>query len=171
MAAHHTINATCRQSQASSSNPGHPQIPGNPTTPEGTSTSLADVAPRAKGRTPRRLPDYSVRWREFQLALWVGAFSLTAILGGFVFLQTAITDLQVAMETQHVDMGVEMEAQHAVIRDELRSEMETQYFRVRSEKKTEHAETRAEVINLRECIVRIETCLEAADAPPDGPAT
>lgn len=124
----------------------------NTMTPEtlpGNEARPADAVPRAKERTPHRLPDDAVRWREFQLVLWVGAFSLTAILGGFVFLHTAITDLRVAMETQFAD-----------IRVELRSEMETG-----------HAEIRAEIVNLRERVVRIETRLEVADTPPDKSAT
>ena len=141
-----------------------------PETLPGDEARPAGAAPRAKDRTPGRLPDDAVRWREFQLALWVGAFSLTAVLGGFVFLHTAITDLRVAMETQHAEMRVEMEAQHAAIRDELRSEMETQHAAIRSEMETQHAETRTEIINLRERVVRIETRLEVAAAPPNESA-
>ena len=141
----------------------HMETTMNTMTPEtlpGDEARPADAAPRAKERTPQRLPDDAVRWREFQLALWVGAFSLTAILGGLVFLHTAITDLRVAMETQFANIRVEMEAQHVALRDELRSEMETG-----------HAEIRAETVNLRERVVRIETRLEVADAPPGEPAT
>lgn len=136
----------------------------------GDEARQAATAPHAKERTPRRLPDDAVRWREFQLALGVGAFSLTAILGGFVFLHTAITDLRVAMETQFANMRVQMEAQHAAIRDELRSEMEIQHSRIRSEMETEHEEVRTGIIDLRERVVRIETRLEVAVAPPDEPA-
>lgn len=94
--------------------------------------------------------DDVVRWGEFQLALWMGAFALTTMLGGFTFLHTAITDM----------------------RDELRTEMKTQDTGIRAEIDTLKREIDNlidEVIGVRERVIRIETRLDTAAAPADGP--
>ena len=109
----------------------HPEtaIPGDDARQE----SAASRPPRCFGRPG----DDVVRWGEFQLALWMGAFALTAMLGGFTFLYTAITDM----------------------RDELQAEIGTLRGEIDS--------LRDEVIEIRERVIRIETRLDTAAGPGD----
>ena len=112
----------------------------------------ASPAPRRFGRSG----DGVVRWAEFQLALWIGAFALTAILGGFTFLYTAIADLRVSMEAQHAEtrkeIRAEMQAELGHIRtetqtkhDSLRTEMQTGYDSLRTEMQTGYDRLRTEM--------------------------
>lgn len=120
------------------------------------------TASRPANRRFGRSGDDVVRWGEFQLALWMGAFTLTAVLGGFTFLYTAVTDLRVAIS----DLRVEMEVQHAEMRDELRADMETQLVGIRAE----IANLSVEIVNLRERVIKIETRLDAATGLSNDPA-
>ena len=93
---------------------------------------------------PERLREDVVQRGEFRLLLWMGAFAMTAILGGFVFLYTGITDLRVTMEKEHANLRVTMEKEHANLR-------------VTMEKG--HASLRADIKSLDERLGRIETIL------------
>ncbi|MCY4361782.1 MAG: hypothetical protein OXE42_06325 [Gammaproteobacteria bacterium] len=164
----------------------------------GDETRQESAVSRPAARRFGRPGDDVVRWGEFQLALWMGAFTLTAILGGFTFLYTAVTDLRVAMETQHAairddlrsemqamhtDIRAEMQAMHTDIRAEMqaehtdiRAEMQAEHAEIRAEMQAEHAEIRAEtdtlrdaVIDVRERVIRIETHLGTAAGPADAP--
>ena len=133
--------------------------------------------PRTANAVPERQSDDVVRRGEFRLLLWIGAFALTTILGGFTFLYTAITDLRVEMERQMAGLRVEMEQQHAGLRVEmeqqhaglrvemeqqhagLRSEMEQHHAGLRSEMEQHHADLRAEIASLGERVARIEVIL------------
>ena len=70
---------------------------------------------------PERLREDVVQRGEFRLLLWMGAFAMTTILGGFVFLHTGITDLRVMMEKGHADLRVTMEKEHASLRADIKS--------------------------------------------------
>ena len=142
----------------------------------GDETRQESAVSRPAARRFGRPGDDVVRWGEFQLALWMGAFTLTAILGGFTFLYTAVTDLRVAMETQHAairdDLRSEMQAMHT----DIRAEMQAEHAEIRAEMQAEHAEIRAEtdtlrdaVIDVRERVIRIETHLGTAAGPADAP--
>ena len=137
--------------------------------------------PSRAGELTRKPPaDDVVRRGEFRLALWTGAFALTAILGGFAFmyqavmnLQGAIADVQVAVSDVRVavsdvrvdiaDLRVEMEIQHNEIRNELRAEMEAQLGVVRAD----IADLRESVHELSERVARIETRLDMTAGPAD----
>ena len=93
---------------------------------------------------------------EFRLLLWMGAFALTAILGGMTVLYTGITDLRVAMEAQRAD-----------ILDIVRSEIGG----LRTEIGGEIRGLRAEIADLRERVARIETRLDGVETRLDGVET
>ena len=137
----------------------------------------ADQPSRAGELARKPSADDVVRRGEFRLALWTGAFALTAILGGFAFmyqavmnLQGAIADVQVAVSDVRVDIAdlrVEMEVQHNEIRNELRAEMEAQLGVVRADLGSDIDSLRPDIADLRERVIRIETRLDLAAVPAD----
>ena len=122
--------------------------------------------PSRAGELTRKPPaDDVVRRGEFRLALWTGAFALTAILGGFAFMYQAIMNLQGAIADVQVavsDLRVEMEIQHNEIRNDLRAEMEAQLGVVRAD----IADLRESVHELSERVIRIETRLDITPGRP-----
>ena len=120
-----------------------------------TAMSRTEVAPAETA--PERQADV-VRRGEFRLLLWMGAFALTAILGGMTVLYTGITDLRVAMEAQRAELLTAMEVQRADILDVVRREI--------GSLRGEIADLRSEIADLRERVVRIETRLDAVIPPP-----
>ena len=71
-----------------------------------TSKPADDVRQHSAVSRPAGRPgDDVVRWSEFRLALWVGGFALTAILGSQGFLYSAIMDLQRDMHTQFSELS------------------------------------------------------------------
>ena len=67
----------------------------------GTSDPAAEARlPRAASRPAGRPGDDVVRRSEFRLALSMGAFALTVMLGCFGFMYQASADLRVAMDAQ-----------------------------------------------------------------------
>ena len=92
--------------------------------------------PRSENAPAERWSEDFVRRGEFRLALWTGAFVLTAILGGFTFLYTELTNLRITMEQQHTGLRVEI--------SDLRAEV---------------IGLRAEVAVLHERVVRIESSM------------
>ena len=113
-----------------------------------TAISRAEVAPAETA--PERQADVVSRG-EFRLLLWMGAFALTAILGGMTVLYTGITDLRVAMEAQRAELLTAMEVQRADMLDVMRSEF---------------ASVRGEIADLRERVTKIETRLDTIIPPP-----
>ena len=126
----------------------------------GTRSEQATKTPRPADTAPVLPSDDFVRRAEFRLLLWMGAFALTAVLGGMTFLYTAILDLRVAMAEEHAALRVFMAEEHAA----LRADLEAQIKELRADMEAEHAvirsdisNLRAEVVNLRERVIRIET--------------
>ena len=117
-----------------------------------TATSRAEVAPAETA--PERQADV-VQRGEFRLLLWMGAFVLTAILGGMTVLYTGITDLRVAMEAQRAELLAAMQVQRADILDVVRSEI--------GGMRGEIGGVRGEIADLRERVVRIETRLDSIE--------
>ncbi len=115
----------------------------------GTRPEQATKTPRPADTAPILPSDDFVRRGEFRLLLWMGAFALTAVLGGMTFLYTAIMDLRVAMAEEHAALRADLEAQIK----ELRADMEAEHAVIRSD----ISNLRAEVVNLRERVIRIET--------------
>ena len=134
-----------------------------------TAMSRAEVAPAETA--PERQADV-VQRGEFRLLLWMGAFALTAILGGMTVLYAGITDLRVAMEAQRAELLTAMEVQRADILDIVRSEISSlrgEISGLRGEiggLRGEIADLRGEIADLRERVVRIETRLDAVVPPP-----
>ena len=135
-----------------------------------TAMSRAEAAPAETA--PERQADVVSRG-EFRLLLWIGAFALTAILGGMTVLYTGITDLRVAMEAQRAELLTAMEAQ----RSELLTAMEAQRADIldvvrseigglRVEIGGEIGGLRGEIADLRERVARIETRLDTIIPPP-----
>ena len=127
-----------------------------------TAMSRAEVAPAETA--PERQADV-VQRGEFRLLLWMGAFALTAILGGMTVLYTGITDLRVAMEAQRAELLTAMEVQRADILDIVRSEINGLRGEIGG-LRVEIADLRGEIADLRERVVRIETRLDAVVPPP-----
>ena len=121
--------------------------------------------PRTVATVPEHQHEELVHRSEFRLLLWIGAFALITISGGFTFLYTGQRDLQagladirvemanmrVAMEQDHADIRVAMEQEHADIRVEMAN--------MRSAMKQEHADIRSESAGLSERVARVETVL------------
>ena len=141
-----------------------------------TAMSRTEVAPAETA--PERQADV-VQRGEFRLLLWMGAFALTAILGGMTVLYTGITDLRVAMEAQRAELLTAMEVQRADILDIVRSEIGSlrgeigvlrgEITGLRGEiadLRGEITGLRGEITDLRERVVRIETRLDAVIPPP-----
>ena len=146
-----------------------------------TAISRAEAAPAETA--PERRADVVSRG-EFRLLLWIGAFALTAILGGMTVLYTGITDLRVAMEAQRAELLTAMEAQRSelltameaqradildVVRSEiggLRAEIGGEIGSLRAEIGGEIGGLRAEIADLRERVARIETRLDTIIPPP-----
>jgi len=157
-----------------------------------TAMSRAEAAPAETA--PERRADVVSRG-EFRLLLWMGAFALTAILGGMTVLYTGITDLRVAMEAQRAELLTAMEAQRSelltameaqrselltameaqradildVVRSEiggLRAEIGGEIGGLRAEIGGEIGGLRAEIADLRERVARIETRLDTIIPPP-----
>ncbi len=130
----------------------------------------ADQPSRAGELARKPSADDVVRRGEFRLALWTGAFALTAILGGFAFMYQAVMNLQGAIADVHVavsDLRVDMEVQHNEIRNELRAEMQAQLGVVRAELGSDIDSLRSDIADLRERVIRIETRLDLAAVPAD----
>ena len=137
----------------------------------GTRSEQATKPPRPADTAPVLPSDDFVRRDEFRLLLWMGAFALTAVLGGMTFLYTAISDLRVAMAEEHAALRVFMAEERAGLRADmaeehaaLRADMKAQIKELRADMEAEHAvirsdisNLRAEVVNLRERVIRIET--------------
>ena len=104
---------------------------------------------------------------EFRLLLWMGAFTLTAILGGMTVLYTGITDLRVAMEAQRAELLTAMEAQRTDILDVVHSEIGG----LRAEIGGEIGSLRSEIADLRERVARVETRLDAIETRLDSVET
>ena len=141
-----------------------------------TAMSRTEVAPAETA--PERQADV-VQRGEFRLLLWMGAFALTAILGGMTVLYTGMTDLRVAMEAQRAELLTAMEVQRADILDIVRSEitglrgeitgLRGEITGLRGEiadLRGEITGLRGEIAGLRERVVRIETRLDAVIPPP-----
>ena len=140
-------------------------------------TKQSTAAPRPADTIPEHPREDVVHRGEFRLLLWMGAFALTAVLGGMTFLYTAIMDLRVAMAEEHAELRVLMEQQHAQIRadlegqikesrddleaqiEESRGDLEVQIEGLKTGMQAEITGLRTEVINLRERVARIETHL------------
>ena len=82
----------------------------------GSRSEQATKTPRPADTAPVLPSDDFVRRGEFRLLLWMGAFALTAVLGGMTFLYTAILDLRVAMAEEHAALRVFMAEEHAGLR-------------------------------------------------------
>ena len=106
----------------------------------GTRSEQATKTPRPADTAPVLPSDDFVRRGEFRLLLWMGAFALTAVLGGMTFLYTAILDLRVAMAEEHAALRVDMAEEHAA----LRADMAEEHAALRADMAEEHAALRAE---------------------------
>ena len=108
--------------------------------------------PNAAVRPARRAGrpgDDVVRWAEFRLAMWMGAFAVAVIISSQGLLYSAILDLKGDIGGLQGEMG------------SLRAEMHEQIGGLRTEMQTQFGE-------LRERIVRIETHLGIDSAATDN---
>ncbi len=103
-------------------------------------TEQSSAPSRLEDATPERRREDVVHRGEFRLLLWMGAFALTAVLGGMTFLYTVIMDLRVAIVEEHVELRVTMAEEHAQLRTDmgvqiaqLRTDMEAQIEGLRSD--------------------------------------
>ena len=110
-----------------------------------------------------------VTQNEFRLFKWLGAFALTAVVGGFGFIYQQFDryfeEVRVEMRGLHTQVGG--------LRQEvsgLRQEMQVEFGSIRSEigrNREDIGRLREDVGALRERVVRIETLLsgDARDTP------
>ena len=118
--------------------------------------------PRTVATVPEHQHEELVHRSEFRLLLWIGAFVLITISGGFTFLYTGLTDIRVEManmrvemKQEHADMRVEMKQELADIRVEMKQELAD----IRVAMEQEHADIRSEIAGLSERVARVETVL------------
>ena len=136
--------------------------------------------PRTVATVPEHQHEELVHRSEFRLLLWIGAFVVITISGGFTFLYTGQRDLQagladlrveianlrVEMKQELADIRVAMEQEHANIRVEMkqeladiRVEMKQELANIRVTMEQEHADIRSGIAGLSERVARVETVL------------
>ena len=108
---------------------------------------------RAEKNVSGHQRDDVVRRSEFQLLLWMGAFALTAMLGGFTFLYTELADLRVTMKEEHAELRTEFITEINKVNGALRADISS-----------EISSLRADIAALSERTARVETFL--ADSSP-----
>lgn len=121
--------------------------------------------------------DDMVRRGEFQLLLWMGAFALTTMLGGFTFLYTELSDLRVTMKAEHAQLRTELIAEMKKGDDALRAHFSSDIDNVRSDIDNIRSDidnirsdinmVRSDLAALGERMTRVETLLEI-DLSPQG---
>ena len=129
--------------------------------------------PNAAAR-PARLGDDLVRWAEFRLAMWMGAFAVAVIISSQGFMYSAVLglkddigylgaemqrqngELRAEMQKQNGELRAEMQRQNGELRTEmqrlngeLRVDMQTQIDDLRLDMQTEFGELRVEMQELR----------------------
>ncbi len=107
--------------------------------------------PRTVATVPEHQHEELVHRSEFRLLLWIGAFVVITISGGFTFLYTGLTDIRVEM----ANLRVEMKQEHA----DIRVTMEQGLADIRVTMEQEHASIRSEIADLSERVARVETVL------------
>ena len=118
--------------------------------------------PRAVATVPEHQHEELVHRSEFRLLLWIGAFVVITISGGFTFLYTGLytgqRDLHAGLADIRVEMAnmrVAMEQEHADIRVTMKQELTD----IRVTMEQEHADIRSEIAGLSERVARVETVL------------
>lgn len=112
---------------------------------------------RTEKAVPEHLRDDVVRRGEFQLLLWMGAFVLTSVLGGFTFLYLELADLRVAMGDRHADLLeriVRLEEGQVQLKEGLVQLKEGQV-----QLKEELVQLKEELVQLEERVTQVETLL------------
>ncbi|MCY4338855.1 MAG: hypothetical protein OXD47_08665 [Gammaproteobacteria bacterium] len=122
-----------------------------------TAKPQPDAVSRTTPRTGRSGDDV-VRWAEFRLALWAGAFALTVLISSQGLLYSAILGLKDDIGIMRAEIGVlrtDMQTQFG----EAYADRQKQIGELRADMQKQFGELRAEVQELRERMVRIETHL------------